>query len=180
MFDSLFQLRAAQTSVRTEVLAGLTTFLTMASILFVNPEILAQAGMDHGAVFVATCLAAAIGSAVMGLLANYLLYIMGLNHITPSASQILIQLAPLLLLIGSVVLFKERLLGLQWFGVLVLIAGMLLFFHLRITDIIATSDSYLAGVALIVGQREGPERSVQRLGARVVDRLQQPVVGDDG
>ena len=71
MVESLFKLRAARVSARGEVLAGLTTFLTMASILFVNPDILAQAGMDHGAVFVATCLAAAIGSAVMGLLANY-------------------------------------------------------------------------------------------------------------
>jgi len=88
--------------------------------------------------------------AVLSLLANYLLYILGLNHITPGAAQILIQLAPLLLLIGSVVLFKERLLGLQWMGVVVLIAGMLLFFHLRLTDIIVTSDSYLAGIALIV------------------------------
>jgi len=88
--------------------------------------------------------------AVLSLLANYLFYILGLNHITPSASQILIQLAPLLLLIGSVVLFKERLLGLQWLGVFILIGGMLLFFHQRLTDIVVTSDSYLAGVALIV------------------------------
>ena len=71
MVESLFKLRAAGVSARGKVLAGLTTFLTMASILLVNPDILAQAGMDHGAVFVATCLAAAIGSAVMGLLANY-------------------------------------------------------------------------------------------------------------
>ncbi len=68
MVESLFKLRAAGVSARGEVLAGLTTFLTMASILFVNPDILAQAGMDHGAVFVATCLAAAIGSAILWLL----------------------------------------------------------------------------------------------------------------
>jgi len=68
--------------VRTEVLAGITTFLTMAYILFVNPNMLAETGMDHGAVFVATCLAAAIGSLVMGLLANYPIALapgMGLN-----------------------------------------------------------------------------------------------------
>lgn len=88
--------------------------------------------------------------AVSALLANYLFYILGLHHITPSAAQILIQLAPLLLLIGSVVLFKERFLRLQWLGVVGLIAGMLLFFHQRLTDSIFTSDSYLAGVALIV------------------------------
>ena len=71
MLERLFQLKAHNTTVRTEILAGLTTFLTMAYILFVNPSILAETGMDHGAVFVATCRAAAIGSAIMGLLANY-------------------------------------------------------------------------------------------------------------
>ena len=89
--------------------------------------------------------------AVAGLLSNYLLYIWGLNHITPGAAQILIQLAPLLFLIGSVVLFKERFLGLQWFGVFIISTGMLLFFHQRLTDIVPTSDTYLAGVALLVG-----------------------------
>jgi AGZA family xanthine/uracil permease-like MFS transporter len=66
-----FQIAANGSTVRTELLAGLTTFLTMAYIVFVNPQILATTGMDHGAVFVATCLAAAIGSLLMGLLANY-------------------------------------------------------------------------------------------------------------
>lgn len=69
-------------TVRTEILAGLTTFLTMAYIIFVNPSILSDAGMDFGAVFVATCLAAAIGSAIMGLYANYPIALapgMGLN-----------------------------------------------------------------------------------------------------
>jgi len=82
MLEKLFQLRAHNTNVRTEILAGLTTFLTMAYILFVNPSMLAETGMDKGAVFVATCLAAAIGSALMGLLANYPIALapgMGLN-----------------------------------------------------------------------------------------------------
>ncbi|MCW5774012.1 MAG: NCS2 family permease, partial [Rhodospirillaceae bacterium] len=67
---------------RTELIAGLTTFLTMAYIVFVNPQILAAAGMDKGAVFVATCLAAAYGSLAMGLFANYPVALapgMGLN-----------------------------------------------------------------------------------------------------
>ncbi len=82
MLERLFQLKAHHTTVRREALAGLTTFLTMAYILFVNPSILAETGMDHGAVFVATCLAAAIGSAIMGLIANYPIALapgMGLN-----------------------------------------------------------------------------------------------------
>ena len=82
MLERLFQLKAHNTTLRTEVLAGLTTFLTMAYILFVNPAILGETGMDKGAVFVATCLAAAIGSAIMGLIANYPIALapgMGLN-----------------------------------------------------------------------------------------------------
>lgn len=82
MLERLFQLNAHNTSVRTEILAGLTTFLTMAYILFVNPSILGETGMDKGAVFVATCLAAAIGSAIMGFIANYPIALapgMGLN-----------------------------------------------------------------------------------------------------
>ncbi|UQY42807.1 NCS2 family permease [Erwinia sp. PK3-005] len=82
MLEKLFQLKAHHTTVRTEVIAGLTTFLAMAYILFVNPTILSATGMDKGAVFVATCLAAAIGSLLMGLIANYPIALapgMGLN-----------------------------------------------------------------------------------------------------
>ncbi|WBU57963.1 NCS2 family permease [Paracoccus sediminicola] len=71
MMDRIFGLRANGTSLRTEVIAGATTFLTMAYIIFVNPEILSSTGMDRDAVFVATCLAAALGSAIMALWANW-------------------------------------------------------------------------------------------------------------
>lgn len=71
MLERLFKLSEYGTNVRTEVIAGMTTFLTMAYIIFVNPAILADAGMDRGAVFVATCLAAAIGCFIMGFIANY-------------------------------------------------------------------------------------------------------------
>ena len=69
--ETFFKLRENGTDVRTEVLAGLTTFLTMAYIIFVNPSILGDAGMPKEAVFVATCLAAALGTAIMALYANY-------------------------------------------------------------------------------------------------------------
>ncbi len=71
MLERLFKLQEHNTTVKTEVIAGLTTFLTMAYIIFVNPSLLAAAGMDSGAVFVATCLAAAIGCFIMGFYANY-------------------------------------------------------------------------------------------------------------
>ncbi|WP_411034473.1 NCS2 family permease [Shinella sp. BYT-45] len=71
MFERLFKLSEHGTSVRTEVIAGLTTFLTMSYIIFVNPDILSTTGMDRDAVFVATCLAAALGSMVMATVANW-------------------------------------------------------------------------------------------------------------
>ena len=77
-----FELEHNGTTVRRETLAGITTFLTMAYIVFVNPAILADAGMDRDAAFVATCLAAAFGSLLMGILANYPIALapgMGLN-----------------------------------------------------------------------------------------------------
>lgn len=82
MLEKLFKLKAHNTNVRTEIIAGITTFLAMAYILFVNPSILGATGMDKGAVFVATCLAAAIGCVLMGLIANYPIALapgMGLN-----------------------------------------------------------------------------------------------------
>ena len=71
MLERLFHLSALRTTVRTEVLAGITTFLTMAYILFVQPAVLGAAGMDRGAVLAATCLASAVATLLMALLANY-------------------------------------------------------------------------------------------------------------
>lgn len=82
MLNSLFKLDESQTTVRTELFAGLTTFLTMAYIIIVNPNFLSHAGMDKDAVFVATCLAAAFGTLVMGFYANLPIALapgMGLN-----------------------------------------------------------------------------------------------------
>src|SRR5436189_201411 len=80
--DRYFGLAAHGSNLRTEFVAGLTTFLTMVYIVFVNPQILGNAGMDKGAVFVATCIAAAVSTLVMALYANYPIALapgMGLN-----------------------------------------------------------------------------------------------------
>lgn len=68
--DRYFKLTENKTDVKTEIIAGVTTFITMAYILFVNPDMLAIAGMDFNAVFMATCLSAAIGTLIMGFYAN--------------------------------------------------------------------------------------------------------------
>ncbi|QQU07412.1 NCS2 family permease [Moraxella osloensis] len=70
VIERYFGIDGRNTTIKTEILAGLTTFLTMAYIIFVNPDMLAKTGMDKGAVFVATCLASALGCFLMGLIAR--------------------------------------------------------------------------------------------------------------
>src|SRR4051794_74789 len=82
ILERTFRLAEHGTNVRTEFVAGATTFLTMAYILFVNPQILGNTGMDKGAVFVATCIASAVSTLVMAFYANYPIALapgMGLN-----------------------------------------------------------------------------------------------------
>ncbi|WP_374730439.1 NCS2 family permease [Aliamphritea spongicola] len=71
LLDRFFRLSEHKTNIKTELIAGLTTFVTMGYIIFVNPNIMSDAGMDHGAVFVATCIGAAIACFLMGLYANW-------------------------------------------------------------------------------------------------------------
>ncbi len=70
MFEGIFKLKEHNTNVKTEVMAGITTFMTMAYILIVNPNILSATGMDAGAVFTATALSAVVGTLVMAFAAN--------------------------------------------------------------------------------------------------------------
>ncbi|NCC44684.1 MAG: NCS2 family permease [Clostridia bacterium] len=80
--EKLFKLKENNTTVKTEVMAGITTFLTMAYILAVNPNILSASGMDSGAVFTATALASALATFIMAFWANYPIALsagMGLN-----------------------------------------------------------------------------------------------------
>ena len=77
-----FKLQENKTNVRTEIIAGITTFMTMAYILFLNPNILSATGMDKNAVFFATAVAAGLVTIAMGLVANFPIALapgMGLN-----------------------------------------------------------------------------------------------------
>ena len=71
MLEKWFKLKENNTSIKTEVVAGITTFMTMAYILAVNPSILSESGMDSNAILMATALAAFVGTMAMALLANY-------------------------------------------------------------------------------------------------------------
>jgi drug/metabolite transporter (DMT)-like permease len=88
-------------------------------------------------------------TAIFGLLLNYILYLTGLDNATAEAAQILIQVAPLLLLLGSVWLFKENFSALQWLGVMVFSAGMPLFFYHRILALGTVDKAYLLGLVLL-------------------------------
>ena len=71
MLDNIFKLNVSGTNIKREILAGFTTFITMSYIIFVNPQIMSTTGMDFGAVFVGTCLAASIACFIMGFVANW-------------------------------------------------------------------------------------------------------------
>jgi drug/metabolite transporter (DMT)-like permease len=88
--------------------------------------------------------------ATLGLAANYLLYLIGLDRTTPANTQVLIQLAPLLLGLGSLLVFRERYERLQWIGLAVLVAGLVLFFASQLRALVAGLDRYLTGVGMIV------------------------------
>mgnify|MGYP003298438090 CR=1 FL=1 len=70
MLEKLFKLKQNKTTVTTELLAGLTTFMAMSYIIFINPQILSQTGMDYNSVYVATIIASMIGTLILGLVAN--------------------------------------------------------------------------------------------------------------
>lgn len=85
-----------------------------------------------------------------GLLANYILYVLGLDYTTAEAAQMLIQFAPLFLLLGGVFLFKESFSAVQWLGVVALVFGLLLFFHHRLQALATVEASYLTGMLLVI------------------------------
>lgn len=88
--------------------------------------------------------------ALVMLLANYVLYLVALDHTTPSVTQVVIQLAPLLLLLGGVFVFKERFAAAQWLGFVVLAGGLLLFFNRRLPELLTPTEGLGLGVLLMV------------------------------
>jgi drug/metabolite transporter (DMT)-like permease len=88
--------------------------------------------------------------AVLGLASNYVLYVLGLRLLTPGTAQLLIQLAPVLLLFGSLWVFRERLTRLQTAGLVALLIGFACFFNERIGELLSGQGIYARGVAFIV------------------------------
>ena len=88
--------------------------------------------------------------AVLGLTGNYALYLLGLDYITPGAAQMVIQLAPVLLMIGGLIVFREHFGRLQWSGLVALMIGLLLFFNHRLGEIVAGLGAYSVGILFIL------------------------------
>ncbi len=86
---------------------------------------------------------------VAALLVNYVLFVYGLSFVTPAAAEIIINTSPLLLLLGSILFFKEAFSARQWFGVVLFSIGMLLFFHHRLRDLVSTDPDYLFGLGIV-------------------------------
>jgi drug/metabolite transporter (DMT)-like permease len=119
-------------------MAGLGAFLALRGAL---PKI---RGAGRAAI-------ALVAVATLTLIGNFVLYLVALDHVTPSVTQVVIQLAPLLLLVGGVLVFRERLGGPQWAGFVVLAAGLVLFFNARLPELLRPSEGLGLGVALTVG-----------------------------
>jgi len=91
-----------------------------------------------------------LGTALVMLLANYVLYLTALDHTTPSVAQVVIQLAPLLLLLGGVFVLRERFAPRQWLGFVVLGIGLLLFFNRRLPELARPTEGLGLGVGLMI------------------------------
>ncbi len=88
--------------------------------------------------------------AVLGLVANYVLFLVSLEYVPPATSQLVIQLAPILLMLGGLLIFRETFSRMQWIGLLVLVAGLLLFFNQRLPALLGLSGAEAVGVGLVV------------------------------
>lgn len=86
---------------------------------------------------------------LVGLLSNYILYMVGLSYVTPESAQVMIQIAPMLLLIGGLVLFKESFNLKQWLGMLAFCVGLLLFFNQRFDELLNLKGDFGWGIFLI-------------------------------
>jgi drug/metabolite transporter (DMT)-like permease len=90
-----------------------------------------------------------LGIAVAGLIGNYVLYLLGLSYASPGAAQVLIQLAPMFLLLGGLLVFRESFNRLQWLGLLTLVSGLALFFHDRLAELTDLDTDLGKGVVLL-------------------------------
>ncbi|MBD3334118.1 MAG: EamA family transporter [Candidatus Eisenbacteria bacterium] len=91
-----------------------------------------------------------LAAGCVGLCGNYIFYLLGLKFLTPSTAQVVIQLAPMFLVLGGVVIYREHYSWMQWTGLGTLILGLVLFFNRGLIDLVTRFDAYTGGVLLII------------------------------
>jgi drug/metabolite transporter (DMT)-like permease len=126
----------------------ITWFRLSASAVLLAPVVLrsgrkAPADMGRGT------LVALLAVAALGLCGNYIFYLEGLDHLTPAAAQVLIQMSPIFLMFGSMLVFRERFAAAQWAGFAVFLAGLGLFFHGRLLEIFDRWDDFSTGLVFM-------------------------------
>jgi len=87
---------------------------------------------------------------ILGLGGNYVTYALGVKYISPGMAVVMIQVSPMLLLLGGIVVFRERFSSIQWIGLVILIGGLILFFHNRIVDIFSGANNLSVGLIVII------------------------------
>ena len=87
---------------------------------------------------------------IIGLCGNYSIYLLGLKRLSPDAAQIVIQLAPMLLLVGGIIVFHEKFIFIQWIGFAVFFLGLVLFFNQRFGELVSSMTEYTIGILIVV------------------------------
>jgi drug/metabolite transporter (DMT)-like permease len=127
----------------------ITWFRLTASAALLAPFVL-RAGRKAPADMGRGSLLALLAVSALGLCGNYIFYLLGLDHLTPAAAQVLIQMSPIFLMFGSMIVFRERFTAFQWAGFAVFLAGLGLFFHERLLEIFDRWDDFSTGLAFML------------------------------
>jgi len=128
----------------------ITAIRFLAAAVIVGIWLAARGKLPKAALLFTPKIARLMLIAVAGLLSNYIMYLSGLNHLSAETAQVVIQLAPFLMMIGGVFIFKEHLLKWQKAGAVILVTGLLLFFNERLVQLILQAGSETLGVLLVI------------------------------
>ncbi|MCS4308982.1 drug/metabolite transporter (DMT)-like permease [Rheinheimera pacifica] len=128
----------------------ITAIRFLAAAVIVGIWLGARGKLPKAALLLSPNIAKLMLIAIAGLLSNYIMYLSGLNYLSAETAQVVIQLAPFLMMIGGVFIFKERLLLWQKAGAVILVAGLLLFFNERLVQLVLQAGSETLGVLLVI------------------------------
>lgn len=128
----------------------ITAIRFLAAAVIVGIWLAARGKLPRAALLISPKVAKLMLIAVAGLLSNYIMYLSGLNHLSAETAQVVIQLAPFLMMVGGVFIFKEHLLGWQKAGAIILVTGLLLFFNERLVQLILQAGTETLGVLLVI------------------------------